>query len=61
MTIEAEPMKEDSWSLHEHVEDNQEEKYIKQQVFKLIKPLFLVITSAKCFLFAKRRDTIVNE
>merc|ERR1719354_776028 len=31
MTIEAEPMKEDPWSLHEHVEDNQEEKYNKQQ------------------------------
>merc|ERR1719354_580297 len=31
MTIEAEPIKENSWSLHEHVEDNQEEKYNKQQ------------------------------
>ena len=48
MTIEAEPMKEDSWSLHEHVEDNQEEKYNKQQVFKAsflsfhIRKMFLI-------------------
>ena len=33
MSLEAEPMKEDSWSLHEQIEDNQDESYMKEQVF----------------------------
>ena len=56
MSLEAEPMKEDSWSLHEQIEDNQDESYMKEQVFLkvFLHPFLLVSTfifKPSCLLF----------
>ena len=59
MSLEAEPMKEDSWSLHEQIEDNQDESYMKDQVFlKVFLHPFLLVNASifkpSCLLFFKK-------